>query len=338
MSGARIRICFQKTEEGRFLSHLDLTRAMERSLRRIDAPLAFSEGFNPHIKMSFASALAVGSTGRREYLDLDLSEEVDIETFSKSLKEALPPAIAFVGAREISESAKSLSSLVNLATYSITVDFFKPESERRINERVDESALNNDESPDSAGWFIQDEQTRDSDPAVSVTRKVREGIEEILRAGELWRKPKQLPGKKISQSKEVRGLIHRLELIEALDPRVRPECQTSAEVLSESRDQTIAAALSESRDLASAETAAEPEAPLGEAKEGFGSRRALGAAYARIVLEADLIMAADGHLRPAELWEMIKSFGGVESADIATIDRLDLQILRDGKTFSPMDF
>ena len=47
----KLRICYAKTEEGRFLSHLDLARTMERVLRRAEVPLAFSEGFNPHPKI-----------------------------------------------------------------------------------------------------------------------------------------------------------------------------------------------------------------------------------------------------------------------------------------------
>ena len=56
-----IRIKYGKTNEGRYLSHLDLMRTWERSIRRTKAPLGFSQGFNPHQKLSFGSALAVGT-------------------------------------------------------------------------------------------------------------------------------------------------------------------------------------------------------------------------------------------------------------------------------------
>lgn len=170
----KLRICFSKTEAGRYLSHLDLARTMERSLRRAKAPLAFSEGFNPHPKLSFASALAVGATGRREYLDAELARRVDAEDFCRSLERAFPPALELVGAAEISAGSISLSAAVNLAIYRI-------------------SAQVAPEDWDKAGA----------------------GVEAVLAAAELWRKPKVKPGKKPVPAKEVRGLIRRIEPIGA---------------------------------------------------------------------------------------------------------------------------
>lgn len=131
----KVRICFSKTEAGRYLSHLDLARTMERSLRRAKAPLAFSEGFNPHPKLSFASALAVGVTGYREYLDVELSNRVDIRNFSQALMGAFPPVLALVAAEGIDEGGKSLSAVVNLAIYRIVVEV-SPEDKDKITEGV----------------------------------------------------------------------------------------------------------------------------------------------------------------------------------------------------------
>ena len=74
-------LCLQysKGEEARFLSHLDLMRAMERALRRARLPLAFSEGYNPHPRVAYASALAVGVTSEGEYLDLELEEDLSAQ-------------------------------------------------------------------------------------------------------------------------------------------------------------------------------------------------------------------------------------------------------------------
>ena len=117
----KVRVCFAKTEAGRYLSHLDLARTIERSLRRARAPLAFSEGFHPHIRMSFASALAVGTTGCREYFDVELAGRVALGDFTRALEEAFPPALALVAAEEIQEGGRSLSAIVNLAIYRIEV-------------------------------------------------------------------------------------------------------------------------------------------------------------------------------------------------------------------------
>ncbi|MEA4891293.1 MAG: TIGR03936 family radical SAM-associated protein [Peptococcaceae bacterium] len=117
----KLRICYEKTEAGRFLSHLDLARTMERSLRRAGIPLAFSEGFNPHPKMSFASALAVGITGEREYLDLELRRRINPEQTGQAIAQAMPPALKLVALREIQGPGKSLSALINRAVYALAV-------------------------------------------------------------------------------------------------------------------------------------------------------------------------------------------------------------------------
>lgn len=114
----RLRIQYEKTEEGRFLSHLDLAKAMERTLRRVKAPLAFSEGFNPHPKIAFASALAVGITGKAEYMDVTLRRRVNLSTFEATLKESAPKAITIKRIHAVPLHTKSLSALVNLAHYT----------------------------------------------------------------------------------------------------------------------------------------------------------------------------------------------------------------------------
>ena len=153
----KIRVCFEKTEAGRYLSHLDLTRTMERSLRRAKAPLAFSEGFNPHVKMAFAHALSVGTTGKREYMDVEMASRVSVKRFCADLEEAFPPALGLVAAEELLTGGKSLTALLNLAVYRITA--LLPEGEGENAAR---------------------------------------GVEMVLAAKELWRKPREKPGKKAS--------------------------------------------------------------------------------------------------------------------------------------------
>lgn len=117
----KIRLRYEKTEVGRYLSHLDLARTMERTLRRAEVPLAFSEGFNPHPRMSFASALAVGITGENEFLDVELRRRVNREKLEQSIREAMPPALKLKQLEEIPMNGKSLSALINLAAYRFLV-------------------------------------------------------------------------------------------------------------------------------------------------------------------------------------------------------------------------
>ena len=62
-------VVFEKTPRLRMIGHLDLMRAMQRALRRSDLPLRYSQGFNPHILLSFAAPLSLGMAGKREVME-----------------------------------------------------------------------------------------------------------------------------------------------------------------------------------------------------------------------------------------------------------------------------
>ena len=66
----KLFLSISKGEPLRFLGHLDLLRTMERAVIRSGVPVAFSEGFNPHMKIAFDAALAVGVTAEPLYLSL----------------------------------------------------------------------------------------------------------------------------------------------------------------------------------------------------------------------------------------------------------------------------
>ena len=72
----KLRLALNKGEKLRFLSHLDYAQAVERMIRRAEIKMAYSEGFNPHMKISFSSALALGVTAAAEYIDMDVLEAV----------------------------------------------------------------------------------------------------------------------------------------------------------------------------------------------------------------------------------------------------------------------
>lgn len=121
-----LRIKYSKTPDGRFLSHLDLLRAMERAFRRADLPLLFSEGFNPHPRISYGSALAVGVTSDGEYLDVMLREKIPAGEIRSRLEQAMPPAIKILELQEIEAGTDSLTATINLARYTVRVRLLKP--------------------------------------------------------------------------------------------------------------------------------------------------------------------------------------------------------------------
>ena len=73
----RMAVVFTKEAPVRFVSHLDVQRLFQRAFRRAKLPMAYSQGFNPHPQMSFASALAMGWSSDVELMDIRLTEAVD---------------------------------------------------------------------------------------------------------------------------------------------------------------------------------------------------------------------------------------------------------------------
>lgn len=117
-----IRAEITKGEEIRYISHLDYAGAMERAIRRAGIPAAYSEGFNPHMKLAFASALAVGVTSTSEYMDVELTGSYSLSHFTQLLKQALPKGICIKRAIYKSpEDKKALMALVERAAYRIVL-------------------------------------------------------------------------------------------------------------------------------------------------------------------------------------------------------------------------
>ena len=116
----KMRVALTKTDETKYVGHLDFGRAIERALRRAKLPVAYSVGFNPHMKLSFGPALSVGVASDAEYVDVELTEPMDAVDFGRTLSAQLPPGLAFVAARAVFTSS-ALAAALNLASYQVTV-------------------------------------------------------------------------------------------------------------------------------------------------------------------------------------------------------------------------
>jgi radical SAM-linked protein len=115
----RMRFKYTKTGRLRFLSHLDLMTLFQRAAVRAEVPLAFSQGFNPHPKMSFGPALPVGVESETEYLDMETDPLIDLLTITKSLNQTLPPGIRIIEARIVPRKAPSLSGSISRYIYRV---------------------------------------------------------------------------------------------------------------------------------------------------------------------------------------------------------------------------
>lgn len=89
----RLRIRYAKRGRLRFTSHRDFSRAFERAVFRAGIPMAYSSGFNPHPRISYAGAAPTGSASEAEYLEIALREVVDPAGVHEQLVEALPTGL-----------------------------------------------------------------------------------------------------------------------------------------------------------------------------------------------------------------------------------------------------
>lgn len=115
-----LRIKYKKENNMKFLSHLELIKTMERVFRRMGLPMAFSQGFSPKPKISYAAPLPVGGESECEFLDVELVEKVDIKDLLKNQKDFLPNGLEFLDAKYFGK-VKSLMSQVSDSAYIIQV-------------------------------------------------------------------------------------------------------------------------------------------------------------------------------------------------------------------------
>lgn len=98
----RLRVRYAKRGRARFTSSRDFGRAFERALRRAEVPMAYSSGFTPHPRISYANASPTGAASEAEYLEIGLVDRCDPERVRTALDQALPPGLDVV---EVVEAA-----------------------------------------------------------------------------------------------------------------------------------------------------------------------------------------------------------------------------------------
>jgi radical SAM-linked protein len=119
----RARLRFSKVGMVRWTSHRDVARMWERAFRRVDLPLAYTQGFNPRPRVSFGLALPTGSESVAEYLDIELAPgtTTDIEGLPARLTPALPDGLAVMAAVAVEDRAPSLQDDVASCTWTVEV-------------------------------------------------------------------------------------------------------------------------------------------------------------------------------------------------------------------------
>lgn len=118
----RLRVRYVKAGRLAMLSHLEVTHALERIVRRSGLPFALSEGFSPHMKMAFGPALPVGVGGSEEVFDVLLTAYVAPEKALDVLKEAAPADLAPFTAEYVEPSATAASVAFAESAYCVQLD------------------------------------------------------------------------------------------------------------------------------------------------------------------------------------------------------------------------
>ena len=111
----RLRLVFAKKRPVKYISHLDLSLAWERALRRAEIPLAYSQGFNPRPKIQFASGLPLGTIGAAEIMHIIVTKLVDPKEALTRINMALPDGLRLHSVQDVPLTSPTLQARLRQA-------------------------------------------------------------------------------------------------------------------------------------------------------------------------------------------------------------------------------
>jgi len=115
----RYRFSFTKMGDARYLSHRQVMDALERAVRGGRVPVRYTEGYNPHIRLSMGPALSVGHEGEAELFDVDCTSQVRQQHIT-AVNRLLPHGIEIIDAKPLLQGAPSLGKMVSASRYRIS--------------------------------------------------------------------------------------------------------------------------------------------------------------------------------------------------------------------------
>lgn len=136
----RIRIRYTKEGRARFLSARDLTSVWERALRRADLPIAYSEGFHPHAKVSFPDALPVGVASTGDYAELTFAAPIDPGPDLGRLSAQLPSGMAITTYLEVPDGAPKLARMLGATLWELLWSDVDGEAATTLTEELERRA------------------------------------------------------------------------------------------------------------------------------------------------------------------------------------------------------
>jgi radical SAM-linked protein len=166
----KLRIRYAKRGRLRFTSHRDFARVFERAIRRAQIPIAFSAGFSPHPKVSYAGAAPTGAASEAEYLEVGLAVTADPQQVLAALDAALPPGIDILDVVDAADSpAKSLTDLIEASHWAIDLPGVDLEAARRALDALLAAATAPVERPTKDGTRMVDVRAAIRSAHVSLT-------------------------------------------------------------------------------------------------------------------------------------------------------------------------
>lgn len=173
----RVRLRYAKRGRLRFSSTRDFQRALERALRRAQVPMAFSAGFHPHPRISYANAASTGTASEAEYVELALAQRVDPAALRAALDAALPVGLDIVEAVEAGRGALAdrleasdwaiVFPGMPLAQLTAAVATFAAAARVEVT-RVFKAGPRTFDTRGAVSWYAAGESGSDTDPLVDV--------------------------------------------------------------------------------------------------------------------------------------------------------------------------
>lgn len=136
MDNKLIRTKFNKEGDMIYISHLDLQKLLQRAFRRAEINLAHSQGYNPHPKISYGNALALGTESQGEYFDAEIEDNITIQEYLNKMNEQLPKGIKFIDAKEINNQTPSLASNIEYGEYIFKIEIQKTLTKEFIKTKI----------------------------------------------------------------------------------------------------------------------------------------------------------------------------------------------------------
>ena len=163
----RMLAVYHKGVQVRYVSHLDVMRMLHRAFRRAGIPLKYSEGFNPHPELSFASALSTGMSSDAEWFEVLLEKEMKPEDFMERVNAVLPAGFSISDAQPMPEGIKTLASRTRAAQYTVSAVF---------DERIEEEKIRDTLWEMLSGEIIVDKRTKSGIKPVDIRPQILNAV------------------------------------------------------------------------------------------------------------------------------------------------------------------